>query len=394
MRARNQTTLEGRLAEFEQQQEAELDQTAKLGFWKAGCSELEAEGIWPAHELPLPNGALSVAAAKEAAGRTKHHLSNQILGKRPKPQGLNSTSTTHSCDPVGVRSISKDRARFLAKKAVNHQTGDVGHHINSFHAKPAAKIREEMSNMECNSTDRSDTDRRRKKIFLPPSSIGRSRPRRNTTRPDYRIRTIAEAEFESEKDTQQKPSSIAYLWSSPTSPVPNDFYSQLRAPKFIPFLCEWKGCQAELINLAKLRRHMSVVHGREARIKLRCKWGECGRREEGEIANSVVFATMGGLDHHMESRHMVNVMWESGDGPKNDRVIDPVHNLPKLPDYLFWNGVQVTPSLKDQRIATAAEERTRLKRLEKALEVPAERLRENEPFSSEMGEEDEEEDDN
>lgn len=118
-----------------------------------------------------------------------------------------------------------------------------------------------------------------------------------------------------------------------------------------------------LNNLSILRNHVGVVHGPEARKKLRCRWGACGQFEEGDLAAPVAFATIEDLDHHAQSRHMVSLMWHMGDGRKGMGIVVDQSGHDDCPSYLFWNGKQVTPSVKDQKMETLEERRQRKERL-------------------------------
>lgn len=393
VRTRNQATQEGKLAEFDQRLKAELDQNAQLGTSECDRSKQQPAGVLSSGNTRLPNGAISIATAKEAAGKTQQSSPASSSQKKPRPKNTNPTPIA---DPRDPRFINKNKLKVLAKKAIHRQTDNAEYHANPSHSKLSSELSGDASDTETksNSSPKSGTNSHTQKTYLPPSPIGR-RSGRNKTRPDYRIRSISEAERESEHGIQRDPSSAVSqpACSQPsrlTSPMTRDVYSQLPAPKFFSFRCKWNGCRAELINLAKLRKHMTVVHANEACTKLQCKWGECGRSDEEDFADPVLFVTIEELETHVESQHMTSVMWRLGDGPKNDLVVDLTSKAPDCPDYLFWNGVQITPSVKEQEIMSAAEERARQKRLKKALEDAAKRL---EDSSSELDDDDDDEDD-
>ena len=107
-------------------------------------------------------------------------------------------------------------------------------------------------------------------------------------------------------------------------------YSRLGQPTYIPFLCEWRGCKAELMNLETLRKHVYVVHGRAIRVKefvpKACLWGKCGKKAEsrdgdgdqemGGVVQEEVFGDEEAFKAHMEKAHIVPMAWHMGDGPR------------------------------------------------------------------------------
>ena len=126
---------------------------------------------------------------------------------------------------------------------------------------------------------------------------------------------------------------------------------------FTRFLCEWVGeggrrCPAELQNLATLRRHVYLVHGGDGDgdgDALVCRWGACARRTP-----AVVFAdndddddddngAAAAFEAHIERTHLRPFAWHVGD------------------------GVQVTPSVRDQRPEDEQTMRERKRRLRRLL---------------------------
>ncbi|KAH6605045.1 stage v sporulation k [Trichoderma cornu-damae] len=127
------------------------------------------------------------------------------------------------------------------------------------------------------------------------------------------------------------------------SPLPWQVYRSLET-SFAAFLCEWKGCKAELHNLDTLRRHVSKVHCRKTPFA--CQWGKCA-----QIASFAVFPDAQSLRAHVEKAHLVPFSWHVGDGPQNTG--SPRHPLDgeEIPDYLKdEQGNQVTPSVRDQEV--------------------------------------------
>jgi hypothetical protein len=135
----------------------------------------------------------------------------------------------------------------------------------------------------------------------------------------------------------------------PTSkfPVPKDFDSEIPLPKanYNVYICEWKGCPAELHNLETLRRHVYVEHNKKLPCGGReCLWAECTTKSQSDIPNegkevecaaqslsnipseekkvsedlkqTAKFDTEAQWKKHIEDEHMVPISWQIGDGPK------------------------------------------------------------------------------
>ncbi|KAF5667622.1 hypothetical protein FHETE_5680 [Fusarium heterosporum] len=129
----------------------------------------------------------------------------------------------------------------------------------------------------------------------------------------------------------------------PPSPPPETIYYKVEA-SFVPFLCEWRDCKAELHNLDTLRRHIYIVHGDSDQ----CLWGKCGNRDAiSEFEDDERFK------RHVEEAHLVPFSWHVGDGPNNSKDWDVLNKGPteeEVPDYLKdKHGNQVTPWIRDQQ---------------------------------------------
>ncbi|PKS09739.1 hypothetical protein jhhlp_004360 [Lomentospora prolificans] len=149
------------------------------------------------------------------------------------------------------------------------------------------------------------------------------------------------------------------------SPTPRAIYNKLK-PVYVPFLCEWEGCKAELHNLETLRKHIRIVHC-SGPVPAMCLWGGCMLKSP-----SVKFSERDGLLGHVEARHITPFAWHVGDGPRismPDKLLN--RDDGNLPDYLFdKNGIQVTPSVRDQQIedfATWKERRRQLQQLRRRI---------------------------
>ncbi|KAF4999833.1 hypothetical protein FGRMN_2213 [Fusarium graminum] len=129
----------------------------------------------------------------------------------------------------------------------------------------------------------------------------------------------------------------------PPSPPPETIYYNVDA-SFVPFLCEWRDCKAELHNLDTLRRHIYIVHGDSDQ----CLWGKCGNRDD--ISE---FEDDEGFKRHVEEAHLVPFSWHVGDGPNNSKDGNVLNESPaeeEVPDYLKdKHGNQVTPWIRDQQ---------------------------------------------
>lgn len=150
------------------------------------------------------------------------------------------------------------------------------------------------------------------------------------------------------------------------SPTPREVWERLAPPPYVPFICEWKGCKAELQNMETLRRHVRKLHGLGHGGMLSCRWGRCGRQEQGQEPSF----TLAGLHAHMERRHLMPLVWYVGDGVRNERLMDseqPTKDEDQVPGYLLGaNGEQITPWVKGQEVedfVTWRENRNRLKQI-------------------------------
>ncbi|KAL1865199.1 hypothetical protein Daus18300_007326 [Diaporthe australafricana] len=162
------------------------------------------------------------------------------------------------------------------------------------------------------------------------------------------------------------------------SPTPREVWERQGAPRYVPSLCEWPGCKAELQNVARLRKHIHVVHGRAD--PLRCRWAGCRDKIR-------MFAQAFEFQDHVDQEHLIPLAWHVGDGQRNERPIDSTGvGAPEGPPaYLLGaNGEQVTPWVKDQEIQDFLmwrENRRRLKNIlmQRDANAPSEEEDEDEP---------------
>ncbi|KAH8769849.1 hypothetical protein F5883DRAFT_628984 [Diaporthe sp. PMI_573] len=170
------------------------------------------------------------------------------------------------------------------------------------------------------------------------------------------------------------------------SPTPREVFERQAAPRYVPFLCEWPGCKAELQNLARLRKHIHVVHGRVD--PLLCRWARCKD-------NRTVFAHEFEFQDHVDEEHLTPFVWHVGEGQRNERPINKADETSEeLPAYLLGrDGEQVTPWVKDQEIQdflTWRESRRRLKHIlmQRDANAPSEDEDEDEDEDEEASNED------
>lgn len=158
------------------------------------------------------------------------------------------------------------------------------------------------------------------------------------------------------------------------SPSPRAIYEG-RGAMFVPFLCEWRGCKAELHNLETLGRHVHVVHcGKEATA---CLWRRCADERPP-------FGNPEALGEHVDKAHLIPYAWHIGDGPKVSLPGTPAGPDEELPGYLFdETGRQVTPSVRDQQVEDHATRRARKQMLNAFMREAMEAM----PYEVESGDE-------
>jgi hypothetical protein len=100
---------------------------------------------------------------------------------------------------------------------------------------------------------------------------------------------------------------------------------RLPEPKFIPFLCEWQDCPAELHNLETLRVHIFKVHRKKLPSGvLPCLWRKCGTihgvidtsQHPNVSEKSFEFDATEHWQNHINKAHLVPLSWHMGDGPR------------------------------------------------------------------------------
>ncbi|KAI1322936.1 hypothetical protein F5Y16DRAFT_384973 [Xylariaceae sp. FL0255] len=152
-------------------------------------------------------------------------------------------------------------------------------------------------------------------------------------------------------------------------------------PEYTPYKCEWDIshkprqqespiCPAELHNIDTLRRHVLYVHAgcnsdnhsQKDPPLLVCRYSGC----KDTVPE---FETRAEFERHLEKKHFAWYLWHMGDGPQNKGIwtLKEV-TTNELPSYLFdADGVQITPSVRDQRVENDVEFRERKRKLKRLL---------------------------
>ncbi|RYP35760.1 hypothetical protein DL768_010965 [Monosporascus sp. mg162] len=161
----------------------------------------------------------------------------------------------------------------------------------------------------------------------------------------------------------------------PRAPEPTAREQYLQSqPTYTRFLCEWREeqhehgkeaprtCPAELQNLETLRRHVYLVHGDAD--PLVCRWNKCAAR-----VPPVEFGDYDAFQSHMQREHYQSFAWHVGDGVQNKGIETLKQKLDsdEPPAYLFKDGVQVTPSVRNQALEDDQRARERRRKLRQLL---------------------------
>ncbi|KAJ4347621.1 hypothetical protein N0V95_005268 [Ascochyta clinopodiicola] len=98
-----------------------------------------------------------------------------------------------------------------------------------------------------------------------------------------------------------------------------------RMPQYQVFKCKWQNCEAELHNLATLKKHVFKAHSKEtAHSLLECLWEDCGTKVTNidpmtnmslERTTPHAFGSEDAWRGHLQRIHFDPLAWEHGDGP-------------------------------------------------------------------------------
>lgn len=112
------------------------------------------------------------------------------------------------------------------------------------------------------------------------------------------------------------------------------------SPAYKVYLCEWKGCKAELHNLETLRKHVRKLHRMRPNVDgIPCLWSNCEKtrriydKQTGskkEVHYPHTFSTSTLWDAHMDKKHLEPTAWALGDGPS----VHPSGKSPSQPPSL------------------------------------------------------------
>lgn len=152
--------------------------------------------------------------------------------------------------------------------------------------------------------------RREVNYTIPPSLTPKKRGRPFST-PDAAARAAAKAEGRASQAPKKR--------GRPFQKFEHTFIEQ--EAEYLPFLCEWKDCPAELINLETLRNHIFSVHMRHNK-DTRCLWAQCKASHEEKdqlhkpAKGNPSFNSEREFKEHVNKTHLIPFAWHMGDGPK------------------------------------------------------------------------------
>ncbi|KAK7740809.1 hypothetical protein SLS53_005278 [Cytospora paraplurivora] len=310
--------------------------------------------------LPLPEGAISMQAAADAVEGGSNALAKwnerfpsydmaKTKGSKDAGGGRGSSAPSDQSDK-GLCDHTLDRhTKGSTPAPLKPDAADVKMipPDSTNQDQPQKLVETSESDFQPRQRGRPKGSKNETNSLTPP--LDRPRTRRVQARPDYRIRRVRERQPDAPLRAP--------------SPTPRDFYDRVQ-PHFPQFMCEWAGCKAILNNTTNLRKHVGIVHGQEARETLCCSWGKCGRDDSTGVFSA--FASIEGLEDHLETLHLESIKWRVGDGRRGQGIVLKESALGDT-SYLLWNGRQVTPSIRNQKIETPAEWRTRKNRLRNFL---------------------------
>jgi hypothetical protein len=164
-----------------------------------------------------------------------------------------------------------------------------------------------------------------------PQSIPKKRGR-PFKKPEAAAATVAAASSEDMPKKRGRPFKYPLVPEHVVRVVPPE-------PKFVPFVCEWKKCPAELHNLDTLRAHLYTVHLKKQSSggPLLCLWRKCCQEhevmDEKTGASTIVdkgakFKTKEEWQNHVEVAHLDPIAWHQGDGPKV-ALGEPLPTIPR-----------------------------------------------------------------
>jgi len=150
----------------------------------------------------------------------------------------------------------------------------------------------------------------------PPSSIPKKRGRPFST-PDGAAKAAAKAEGRIVRPAGPSTAGPKKR-GRPFKKFEHTFIRQ--DPEYVPFLCEWTNCPAELVNLETLEHHVFCIHAKK-RSGLFCQWAKCkaplgGPHGHEMVPDQTPFASKAELKEHIKQEHLIPMAWHVGDGPR------------------------------------------------------------------------------
>lgn len=94
--------------------------------------------------------------------------------------------------------------------------------------------------------------------------------------------------------------------------------------EYVKFACNWEKCDRVLVNLATLRRHIFIMHGKHDDVVQQgkvCMWHGCGNKDysaEHYTTPGTFCENLKVFREHMEDTHLKSVAFLYGDGAKTD----------------------------------------------------------------------------
>ena len=94
--------------------------------------------------------------------------------------------------------------------------------------------------------------------------------------------------------------------------------------EYVKFACKWEKCDHVLVNLATLRRHIFIMHGKHDDVVTQgkvCMWHGCGNKDysaENDATPGTYCDNLKLFKQHMEDTHLKSVAFLYGDGAKTD----------------------------------------------------------------------------
>lgn len=282
------------------------------GVWKAGASYRPSSQIAASQSVPstIPHIRLPFATyaspARQEAQKSKMAV---VIGASARPNSFTSTASGTSRSTTRIESPRRPA-----------QSGTM---ISSPIVEVPPMSPEKLGSL--------------RKTVSHPAQISKSLPKKKG-RPFATPKAAARAAAKKARQ-EAHAAGIPSVKSNSSSGPPKKRGRPFRVPpahvdvpvpeaEFSIFYCEWKDCPAELHNANTLRQHLNVVHcRRDPKTHLiPCFWKRCRTKanefQTGDTAaatntgNTNKFKFIKDWKEHVETAHMLPILWHQGDGPK------------------------------------------------------------------------------